>query len=141
MGLFSKLFGRGGSPPAQTPPSTAVAAAPGTLYSVADGPNDGGNAGGFRIAKVLAVDDRAVHIRLYKNKYASRPAEPIDPSALTLGGITDTDGFGIGHMPITAALFRAWRPEPVRTTTPTPVTQDELDGYREWQEGGGGAFG
>src|SRR5688572_24700024 len=54
----------------------------GGLYSVESGDGD------FRVAKVLALDPGVVGVRLYKQKFASRPTS-VDPSILTLGSMND----------------------------------------------------
>jgi hypothetical protein len=103
---------------------------PGEIYSVQD-------QDGYKVAKILAVDSRAVHVRLYKNSFPDRP-HSVDVNKLTLGSIHDADGFGIGHLPVTAATFSSWLPILI---TRTAVTQEELEGYEEWKKSKGGAFG
>jgi hypothetical protein len=121
MGLLSFLCGC----------SQAPSLKQGALYTVDDGE------GFFRVAKVLVLDEQGVHIRLYKNKWKERPAA-IDVSTLSLGGVHDPDGFGLGHLPLSRNAFAAWRPVFVQDGT---VAKDELDGYERWKEGGGGYFG
>jgi len=104
---------------------------PGGLYSVVFDEH------GYRVAKVLVVDEHAVHVRVYKQSFASRPAH-IDPAALTLGRITDPDGVGMGHLPMAEPEFRAWNPRLIQADT---VSEEELEGYRAWQEANGGVFG
>ena len=100
---------------------------PGGIYTIEDG------TGKYGVAKVLVVEPEAVHVRVYKNKFNSRPLE-IDPSALSLGSVfTDTE-FGIGHLPLTREGFTNWRPVLVTQMT---VTDEELAGYEMWKEGGG----
>ena len=53
---------------------------------------------------MLAVDEVGVHVRLYKNKWKERP-EKVDASTLSLGGVDDKDGFGMGHLPLTKRTF------------------------------------
>ena len=65
--------------------------------------------GGFGIVKILALEPGAVHIRLYKEKFASRP-DFIDATGLSLGTVHDEDGFGIGHLPLSARNFAQWEP-------------------------------
>lgn len=59
--------------------------------------------------KVLAVDEDAVHIRVYKERFSTRPAT-VDTDGLTLGSIDDADGFGVGHLPLTHEEFALWQP-------------------------------
>ena len=102
----------------------------GTLYSV-----DAGE-WGFRVAKVLAVEPGAVHIRLYKRRWSSRPAN-VENQDLTLGKPDDPDGFGVGHLPLRAAAFHAWRPMLISEGSVSP---EELEGYNMWKEAKGGLF-
>ncbi len=103
----------------------------GALYSVNDGE------GYFRIMKVLILDDSGVHVRLYRNKFQPRPAT-VDVSSLTLGSVFDGEGFGMGHMPLTYHAFLAWSP---MFLTAQYVAEEELEGYRYWQDADGGIFG
>jgi hypothetical protein len=75
-----------------------------------------------------------VHVRVWKERFHSRPTR-IDMAALTLGTVHDEEGFGFGHLPLSKSAFGAWQPERFGHES---VAQDELDGYREWQEAGGG---
>jgi hypothetical protein len=98
---------------------------PGDIYSVDDGD------GKIGIVKVLAVDPGTIHLRLYKNKFDNRPKE-INTSELSLGGLGDKDGFGIGHVPLDIRGFKNWKPELI---TNEKVTDEELEGYKIWREG------
>jgi hypothetical protein len=89
------------------------------------------------MAKVLAADSDAVHVRLYKEAYPIRPEE-VDPARLTLGSFGDAGGYGMGHVPLSHDMFRSWEPILVRTE---PVLSEELDGFNYWLESQGGAFG
>jgi hypothetical protein len=75
---------------------------PGEIYSVQD-------RNGHKVVKILAVDSRAVHVRLYKNYFSHRP-QSVDVNTLTLGSVYDADGFGVGHLPLTATTFSSWLP-------------------------------
>ena len=97
----------------------------GEIYSVEDEK-------GYKVAKILAVDSRAVHIRLYKNVFSGRPLS-VDFKSLTLGSIDDPDGFGIGHLPVTSSLhekveFRMVVNQRVFETTFYINASDVLDG-------------
>ena len=89
------------------------------------------------MAKVLAVEDKGVHIRLYKNRFKSRP-DKVEFSSLTLGTVHDADGFGMGHLPLTHRAFRAWQPVFLAESS---VAEGELDGYRAWKDATGGFWG
>jgi hypothetical protein len=103
----------------------------GALCTVDDGE------GFYRVAKVLVVDDGGVHIRLYKNKWKERP-QSVDTNVLSLGGVNDKEGFGMGHIPLSRQAFAAWKPV---VFDRDQVRPDELDGYEMWRQGGGGYFG
>lgn len=89
-----------------------------------------GDDGKYDVMKVLVVDDFAVHLRLYANRFEALPTD-IDPAVLSLGSIEDEGGFGIGHFPLDKERF--WDDNPVFLKT-TPVTDDELEGYRIYLE-------
>ena len=103
-----------------TPPAYKA----GDIYSIDDGAEK------FSVVKVLAVDNEMIHIRIYKQKFSSRPSS-VDPKILTLGTPSDSDGFGIGHIPLDKNAFKEWEPELIMNI---PVTEDELEGYKMWKE-------
>lgn len=120
----------------------------GALYSI----YNGDESGGYGAVKILVLEPPIVHIRVYRNTFAVRPAE-INPSELTLGAIsidaleeggtvTPQDeelGFGIGHMPIHLRDFLyGWQPVFLMNS---PVAEDELEGYEIWRREGGGVWG
>jgi hypothetical protein len=90
----------------------------------------------FGILKVLGLDSDAVHVRIYQQKFAVRPAT-VDPNTLTLGKLGD-ENFSIGHLPLSRKSFSSWDPVFVSQQT---VREEELEGYRIWQRAQGGAFG
>lgn len=103
----------------------------GGLYSA---PSD---KGGFRIAKILVIEQGIVHVRIYKNRFEKRP-KAIDQMSLSLGTIHDPDGCGMGHMPVSQKTFAEWE---LAFVAQSSVKEEELEGYKYWQEhGGGGAF-
>jgi hypothetical protein len=104
---------------------------PGALCTVDDGK------GSYRIAKVLVVDEVGVHVRLYKNRWKERP-EKVDASTLSLGGVDDKEGMGMGHVPLTKRAFAAMKPVVIGQEE---VRKEELDGYHMWKDGSGGYFG
>ncbi|MDF1564593.1 MAG: hypothetical protein P1V51_16225 [Deltaproteobacteria bacterium] len=89
--------------------------------------------GSYRVLKVLALDDFAVHLRSYANRFESLPAD-LDPSTLTLGSI-DSGEFGIGHFPLARQGFLSGEHTLLKKTT---VEEDELEGYRIYLEAMGG---
>jgi hypothetical protein len=103
----------------------------GGIYSIDKGD------GKFGVVKILKHDPGIVHVRLYKNKFASRPSS-VKVEELSLGSVKDKDGFGIGHLPISERDFKSWKPV---LLTKSEIREDELEGYRLWKEAGGGVFG
>jgi|SRR5208282_3465015 len=102
----------------------------GALYSTED------EKGQFGVVKVLVVDADAVHIRVYQQKFPSRPSS-VDPGTLTLGKLGDKDGFSAGHLPLSPRTFAKWMPVFLRQQS---VEDTELEGYKLWEEANGGIF-
>jgi len=92
-----------------------------------------GETGEYRFAKVLFVDPSAVHVRVYAGGMSQRPTR-VKPADLRLGG----DDPGIGHLPVTHAVFAAGKPQLITTDAVRP---EELDGYDMWKEAGGNVWG
>lgn len=86
--------------------------------------------GSWRVMKVLAVDEFAVHLRTYANKYPEQPKD-VDPAELTLGGLNDPAGFGIGHFPLAKEGFCRGNPVLIKVV---PVKEEELEGYKFYLE-------
>jgi hypothetical protein len=84
--------------------------------------------GSFRVVKVLAAGDGAVHVRVYRERFESRPAD-VDEAALTLGSVFEDEHFGVGHLPLSEEEFALWEPILIKTVG---VDEEELDGYRMW---------
>lgn len=84
--------------------------------------------GKYGVGKVLVINDSEAHIKIYKNKFDTRPAK-VDLKTLSLGGIGDKDGFGIGHVPLERKGFDSWKPEVVDFEK---VSEDDLIGYKIW---------
>jgi hypothetical protein len=102
----------------------------GGLYSTAD------RKGQYGVVKVLVLEPDAVHIRVYKQTFPTRPAF-VDPTSLTLGKLDDKDGFSIGHLPLSRTSFAAWKPVFLSQQS---VSESELEGYKIWKEANGGVF-
>ena len=85
--------------------------------------------GGFRVVKMLAVERKGVHIRLYRNRFTERPPE-IEPDTLTLGSPEDADA-GTEHAAVLLKTFMAWKPVFIGQGS---VSEEEMEGYRVWQE-------
>jgi len=99
----------------------------GGIYSINNGD------GHYGVAKLLAHADGICHVRIYAQKFDSRPAN-VDLSHLSLGRFDAPGGGGLGHLPLREAGFLKWQPVLV---TNTSVLPEELDGYNIWKHGGG----
>ncbi len=88
------------------------------------------------MVKILVLEPDAVHIRIYKQRFSSRPAS-VDPASLSLGKLGDKDGFSIGHLPLARRTFASWKPVYI---SQQPVLDSELEGYRTWKDAKGGIF-
>ena len=102
----------------------------GGLYSTDDGK------GQFGILKILVLEPDAVHVRIYQQKFSSRPIS-IDPASLTLGKLGDKEAFSIGHVPLSRKTFASWKPIFISQQS---VSENELEGYRIWKDANGGLF-
>lgn len=81
--------------------------------------------GTYGVCKVLALDEFAVHVRIYCNTFDEIPGD-LDSSALSLGGLDDPEGFGIGHAPLAREGFLQEQPIYLMQE---PVLETELEGY------------
>ena len=113
---------------------SAVSGSPGAgdLYSVVTDDSR------YGVMKVLAVDGRGVHARLYVQRFNARPhAAALGELSLASFTPDGANPFSIGHMPLSHQSFADWRPEFI---TRAPVGDEEVEGYRMWQDAGGGYF-
>jgi hypothetical protein len=104
--------------------------APGDVCSIKSGDST------FGVVKILVVEQHLVHVRKYKDRFPERPYQ-IDPARLSLGTIHDADGFGVGHLPVSATGFGSWMPARICRQE---VTEEELAGYRHWLEDQSGDY-
>ena len=82
--------------------------------------------GRYRIVKVLALDDSAVHVRIYADRFQEPPAS-ISSADLSIGFKNESE-FGVGHLPLNRrGAGVGWVLVGLET-----VDEDELDGYRIW---------
>jgi hypothetical protein len=95
----------------------------GSICTIEDGE------GKYGIVKVLVINSEEAHVKIYKNKYDKRPAQ-VDLKTLSLGSITDPDGFGIGHVPLERKGFDNWKPVEIAFEE---VTKEDLEGYELWK--------
>ena len=91
----------------------------GELYSMP-------NQGKFGIFKVLRVDTRGVHVRVYSNLYSKIPTK-INSNELF---IDKKDKSGTKHTPLTFSSIRLWNPSFLQNTK---VEKDELQDYFSWK--------
>jgi hypothetical protein len=73
--------------------------------------------GSWRIVRVLAVDERAVHLRSYTDRFAEQPKD-VDLAKLN---------WFIGHVPVAREGFEK---EPRVLVKVVPVADEELEGYK-----------
>jgi len=106
----------GSAPGAKNDPSIRV----GSLYATRQ------KDGSWKVIKVLAVDEHTVHLRSYANRFPEQPKD-VDPAKLTLGGLNNPAGFGIGHFPLAKEGFFKDNPVLIKVV---PVREDELEGYK-----------
>jgi hypothetical protein len=95
--------------------------------------------GRMGVVKILATDAEGVHIRLYQERFDTRPLS-VDLEMLTLGSMLAPPGepFSIGHIPLRFGSFASWQPTLIASGG--TVGEDELAGYRSWEEAEGGYF-
>lgn len=120
--------------------------------------------GRVRVARVIEVDDRWVHLELLPGTWKEAPRTPADlvaehrapkdafgvrplertfrdTLAITRRGadaLLADGGFGLRHLPMTHAVFRATEPERLELDPPADGGEDRV---RHWRERGGTAFG
>jgi hypothetical protein len=87
--------------------------------------------GRYDVFKVLAVDAKGVHVRLYTLSFAA------PPTAADLAAARPLPWF-IGHLPLSHRSYAAWDAQLVDAE---PVGEEELEGYQMWIEADGGVFG
>lgn len=93
----------------------------------------------FGALKLLAVDERGVHVRIYVQRFPTRPTEA-DLGELSLSTfLIDQQGpLSVGHMPLSyATFFSGWAPEPI---CQRDVEPNELKGYQHWLDADAGYF-
>ena len=84
--------------------------------------------GRYRIVKVLLLDEHAVHLRSYAERFTELPSK-VRSTDLSLGSLGSEGGFGIGHFPLAREAFER---EPGKLVGREGVVDEELDGYRIW---------
>lgn len=87
--------------------------------------------GGFQIVKVLAIDERGVHLRMYSDRFESIPAR-VDERGLSMKGPdrAENEYPGMGHIPLSNETFSDWGAIPVQVSAVLP---EELEGYEIWR--------
>lgn len=96
--------------------------------------------GGYNVLKVLKTDDIGVHIRLYSNVYPNVP-DSLNIEELYLASLEEQSeqmDLGMGHLPISFDSFMTWQAVPLNQFE--PVSAEQLEGYKMWQEAEGGYF-
>lgn len=90
----------------------------------------------FRAVQILKTDDTGVHLRLYPGAWQDRPTVLHVPDLPR----PDEEPHGIGHLPFTRKSFFAMGPK-LASSEAVAITEEDLEGYRMWQENKGGYFG
>jgi hypothetical protein len=75
--------------------------------------------GSWRVARVLALDQHAVHLRSYTDRFNERPKD-VDLAKLN---------WFIGHMPLAREGFEKEQPVLIKVV---PVAEEELEGYKAY---------
>jgi hypothetical protein len=104
---------------------------------------------GYRVVRVLAVDELGVHVRLFAQVFDRRP-EAVAIDALDLGDRVEPDRFfvdptyrpriGISHIPL---LWEAWVASGTARIGPAPLSPGEVspdEALAAWREAEGGYF-
>lgn len=85
--------------------------------------------GSWRVVRVLALDEHAVHLRSYTDRFSEPPKDVALPKLKWF----------VGHMPLDRAGFESEQRVLVKVV---PVEEAELEGYRYYLNAmGGGADG
>jgi hypothetical protein len=94
--------------------------------------------GAYSILKILKIDDRGFHVRLYSNRFPE-PPQKIDEPTLYMVGMNrkPNERLGMGHLPISKKSFVTWHATFVQQST---VSEEELEGYKVWLDAKGGYF-
>ena len=86
--------------------------------------------GWFGVVKVLLIDADRIHVKMYQNKFDTRP-EMIDPDSLFMGPVDpEENGITMAHLPYQKSEFNAMKPE---VEAYEPVTPEELEAFRIWK--------
>jgi DNA-binding beta-propeller fold protein YncE len=85
--------------------------------------------GRLAVAKLLALDDASVHVRLYAERFTSRPPDGA-MSRLTLDDPDSPSGLSAEHLALSHHLFSTWRPQLIRQTR---LSHGERAAYQRWQ--------
>ena len=86
---------------------------PGAIYSLNDGE------GGYRLGKVLAVEEEIIFVNLYSERWTSRPSLEAARKANTLVGLA-----------YSAQSFSGMQPVHLE---PGKVSAEELEAYEDWK--------
>ncbi len=99
--------------------------------------------GGYKVLKVLVVEEPVKHVCYYNNLFKERPTEDVTPS-LYLGKKSSffkglfyskeegQETTGRKHIALTLVNWKYWEPQ---FLSEGEVTSDELEAYEEWNNG------
>jgi hypothetical protein len=103
----------------------------GGLYSMNDGE------GSFGVIKVIAIEEKGTHVRLYRNRWTDRPTT-IDEATLTLAVNPSHIIYGAEHLALTRKGFYSLQPVFIKQGTVTP---EEIQPYKIWTTSGANYIG
>jgi|GEM_PF-7092661 len=97
--------------------------------------------GGYKVLKVLAVEENLIHVCYYNNTLEEKPAQDVIPTlyfgkkqwqdmSLSVEGSRQTEGRR--HIALTLENWEYWEPD---FLVEGEVTSDELKAYEEWKKG------
>ncbi len=94
--------------------------------------------GAYVILKILKIDEKGVHVRQYSNQF-EKPPKKVDEALLYMAGFNrkPNEALGMGHIPLAKQSFEKWQIVYIQQST---VKDEELEGYKIWQENNGGYF-
>lgn len=78
--------------------------------------------GSYGITKIIALDEFAVHIRMYSNQFETKPTKDLDSKELKTF---------IGHAPMAKEGFLSDSPELLKVEE---VSEEELEGYKYYKQ-------
>jgi hypothetical protein len=94
--------------------------------------------GTYSVLKILKIDDRGVHVKLYSNQYPTPPTN-VDEETLYMAGINSkpNETLGMEHLPLSNKSYQNLKATLFQQST---VKDEDLEGYKMWLSDKGGYF-